>query len=241
MSEITTETKRPLYELRDNGEVHFNKKGKSQLLAKYSDNGILTFESFAIDQKHRVGISEAVIADPLTGELKGNAIKAYAIAGRPFDKKKPGEPLPPKRDKTLGDKTPEYVKWLFKWRPQAAYARYGVFLDSNGEPEIAHCSRLEQGLLKSNESGKPTKIMGDGKDALTENYLENENGILAMRQTCMTFLRKEVVGAVGDEEANDDDNEAEPVQGDDVDLEPIVETAGKPRGRGRAKTEDDEG
>jgi len=203
--ESTLETKKAQFELRDNGEVHHNKKGKSAVLAKYDDDtGVLTMEGFAIDQKYRTQIVRAVMEDAMTGELTGHAVKGYAIAGRPFDKIRKGEPLPPKKDKMLGDKTPAFVRWMFKWRPQAAYARYGVLLDSNGEPRTANCARLEQGLLLP-DTGKALKLFGDGKDALGSTYLEVEDGILATRQSCMTFTTKEVLGSDGDEETEDEE------------------------------------
>lgn len=202
----TDDTKRPTFELLENGEIRHNKKGNSTLLAKYDDKtGILTFETFAIDQKFRTQIQEAVNANPFTGELKGNVIRAYAIAGRPYDKVRPGEPPPPPRSKVLGRKTDAFVKWMFKWRPQMAFAEYKVFLDSTGEPIRAHCHRTEQGLLIPDTSGKPLQIKDDGKSALATTYIEDENAMLAGCATCMTFLRSEVVGASGDEDNNDDD------------------------------------
>lgn len=227
MSEDNPENKKPQFELRDNGEIHFNKKGKSQLLAKYDDEtGVLTFESFAVDQKYRTQICRAVMEDWVTGELTGNAVKAYAIHGRPVDKVRAGEPLPPKKDKMLGDKTPEFVKWLYRWRPQAFYARYGVFLDSNQEPMTAHCHRLEQGLLKPN-TGKALEIGDRASEALGRTYIEKEDGILALRQTCLTFTKKEIVGAEDDE--NGDDDQDEPIPGvgrkakaeDETETEPV--------------------
>lgn len=205
------ENKVPQFQLTDEGEVRYNRKGKSQLLAKYDeDTGILTFESFAIDQKYRTQICRAVMEDWVTGELSGFAVKAYAIAGRPIDKVRAGEPLPPKKNKMLGDKTPEFVKWIFKWRPQAAYARYGVFLDSNGEPQTAECVRVEQGLLKEPNGSKPTEIGERAMEALGRTVVEKDDGILALRATCMTFLKKEVLGF---EESNESEDDDEPVPG----------------------------
>lgn len=232
----------PEYQLRDNGEVHRNKKGKSQLLAKYDEEtGILTFESFSIDQKYRMQICRAVMENWESGELTGNPIKAYAIAGRPVDTIKPGEPPPPKKNKMLGDKTPEYVKWLKRWRPQAFYARYGVLLDSNGEPQIAECFRMEQGLLKP-AGAKPLEIGDRAQDALGQTITEKEDGILAMRATCLTFTKKEVVGYEDDEEQDED----EPIAGQaptpkkaDEDEEPEPVPGGRKGRKGKAN-EDDE-
>lgn len=198
------DVKRPQFELREDGEIHYNKKGRSTLLAKFdAETGILTFESFEVDYKYREQICRA-IRENIEGELTGHAIKAFRIVGRPVDKRRAGEPPAPKKDKMLGDKTPAYVRWLFKWRPQAAYARYGVFLDSNGDPVTAHCIRTEQGLIQA-DTGKALKVFGDGKDALSTSTLEMEDGILALRQTCMTFLKKEQVSAIAGEEDDDGD------------------------------------
>lgn len=244
MSEVQTDPtdiKRPQYELMENGEIRYNRKGKSTLLAKYDDEtGVLTFESFEIDRKYRVQICRAITEDT-AGELTGNAIRAYHINGRPFDKKRPGEPLPPKKNKMLGDKTPEFVRWMFKWRPQAAYAQYGVFLDSNGEPVTAPCFRSEQGLLQPDKTGKALKVFGDGKDALSQTVTESEEGILALRSTCMTFTRNERVDAIAGEEEEDDDTV--PLAGGDAGAE--AEGDGEPAAprarRGRPKSIDAEG
>lgn len=240
MSDQNNDDKRPQFELREDGEVHFNKKGKSQLLAKYDEeSGILTFETFAIDQKYRTQICRAVMEDAMTGELKGHAIKAYAIHGRPVDKQKNGEPPPPKKDKMLGDKTPEYVRWLYRWRPNAFYARYGVFLDSNGEPMIAHCFREEQGLLKAS-NGKALEIGDRALEALGRTHIEKEDGILAMRATCLTFTKNEVVGF----EDNGEDDDDEPLPGgggsrksdEPEEPEPIPQaTKSKPAAKSRAR------
>lgn len=221
------EDKKPQFELREDGEIHLNKKGKSTLLAKYDeDTGILTFETFAIDQKYRTQICRAVMEDWETGELKGNAIKAYAIHGRPVDQRQKGEPLPPKKDKMLGDKTPEFVKWLYRWRRQAFYARYGVHLDSNGEPQTAHFVRIEQGLLKP-QGAKPLEIGDRAVEALGQTVTEKDDWIIAERATCLTVTRKELAGS----EHSDEEDDAEPTAGggrartaqEDDDVEPTPE------------------
>lgn len=185
---------RPLFELLENGDiVKNNRKGKPALLAKYDEETkTLTFESDQMDFKYRSPILRAVAETP-DGEATGYAVARFAIKGREVDKLKPNEPPAPKINKMLGDKTPAFVKWLFKWRPQSAYARYGVLLDSNGEPRTANCYRAEQGLLEENETDRPTVIVGDGKDALSITITKSENGILARQRTCMTFTIDEIV------------------------------------------------
>lgn len=224
MSDLDTQ-KRPQFELREDGEIHLNRKGQSQLLAKYDEErGIVTFESFGIDQKYRTQICRAIMENWESGELTGNAIKAYAIAGRPVDNVRPGEPLPPKKDKMMGDKTDAYVKWLFKWRPQAAYARYGVFLDSNGEPITAPCVRTEQGLLAAPMGTQPTVVMGTGSEVLARKTIEVEDGIIAMRGTCMTFTKQEMAGGAGDE---DEDQEEPTLGARQTEEEPIPDDPGE--------------
>jgi hypothetical protein len=215
------------------GEVRHNKKGNSVLLAKYDyDSGLLTIESFETDKKFRTQICRAIMEDPMTGELTGRAVKGYAIAGRPIDRIKPGEPLPPKKSKQYGDKTPEFVRWLKRWRPQAFYARYGVLLDSNGEPRTAHCIRREQGLLEAQVGTEATVIMGDGKDALSRTVIEREDGILALRGTCETFTVQEQVGYAEDEGSEDDSEPTPSAAAEEPELA-TAEAAPAKRGPGR--------
>lgn len=233
------EVKKPQFELRDDGEVHFNKKGQSTLLAKYDhERGRLTFESFAIDQKYRSQIIRAVTEDAMTGEQTGRRIKGYAIVGRPKDVLKRNEPPQPRKSPVLGDKTPEFVRWMFKWRPQAAYARFGVLLDSNAEPKTAHCRRIERGLILP-DTGKNLE-MGDGKDVLGVTEIDKEEGILALRATCMTFLTTEIVKGEGQEEHFEDDEDLE-ASPDDAEAEDGAPAAKPKGGKGRAnKAKDDE-
>jgi hypothetical protein len=109
------------------------------------------------------------------------------------------------------------------------YATYGVFLDSNGEPTIAPCFRMEQGLLKP-AGTKPLEIGDRAQEALGQTIIDKEDGILAMRATCLTFTKNEVVGYEDDGENDDDDNTVPgAVPGgevEDVDMDP--EPAPKP-------------
>ena len=178
--------KKAEFELLDDGRVVQNVKGREVLLAMYEkETGTLTFESVAIDRKYRVAIQRAVTEDT-EGILSGNEIVCYAIKGRPEEKISQDEPLKPKADKMLGDKTPKVVEWFFKWRPQEAYARYGVQLDASGKPRKEHCRRVEINLRENTNS------------SLVEQYekvVEREEGIIAARQTHMTFTVDEIVGA----------------------------------------------
>lgn len=245
-------TKKPEFEYIEDAETEIcqivrNRKGNRLLLAKYNaESGLLTFESFEIDRKYRSQICRAVMEDPMSGELTGRAVKGYAIAGRPRDRRDPKEPLPPKKNKMLGDKTPEFVRWLYRWRRQAFYARYGVFLDSNGDPVTAPCFRIEQGLLREHDGVKPMEIKGDGKDALDRTLTESEDGILAMRATCLTFTRDEQVDKPDDGSDLDDDDGVEPLpEGEDAPEPAETEAADsdddeKPKRRRKKKDADEE-
>ena len=240
---MSEENKKPTYELRENGEIHFNKDGHSTLLAKYDhERGRLTFENFNYDQKYRFEVVAAVSQDPFTGRLTGRTVRSYAIAGRPLDKRQANEPPQPMKDTRFGDKTEAFVRWLARWRPQAFYARYGVFLDSNGDPTKAHCIRVEQGLLKP-PGNKPLEIGDRAQEALGQTVIEKEDGILAMRATCLTFLKEEQVGYTQSTDAGEED--MEPMIEDDGEAGTVVGTQAKTdkpkRGRvGAAADPDDE-
>lgn len=235
---MSDEQKKPKFELRDDGEVHLNSKGNSQLLAKYDpQTGILVFESFEIDQKYRTEITGAIIENPHTGELSGNRIRAYAIYGRPVDRARAGEPPPPKRDKMLGDKTPAYVRWLYKWRPQRFYARYGVFLDSNGEPTRAPCIRIEQGFLIA-AGAKPTEIGDRAMGAMGHQITETEDGMLAVRATVLTFTKGEVITEDGTAAGDDEQDDGEPLPEDSI---PEDEEREEPPKQPAAEPDDEDG
>lgn len=193
------DVKKPQFELTDEGNVVRNHKGKAILLATFMDESgdeegvdeynVITFESDAIDAKYRAQIIRCIV-ETTEGELTGNVIHSYRIKGRPVDERKKNEPPMPKFNKMLGDKDPARVKWYFKWRPQEAYVRYGVLLDKSEEPQTHLCARAEQGLVQP-DNGKPLKVFGNGQDALSTVVIVAEEGILARRATCMTFLLSE--------------------------------------------------
>jgi hypothetical protein len=178
-------TAKPAFELLDNGDVVQNKKGKATVLANYdSEVGHLEFASEQADSSFRAQITRAILEDS-DGVTTGNRIASYGIKGREADEIRKNEPAKPKASKMLGDKTPEVVEWYFKWRPQEAYARYGVKL-KNGEPITAHCKRKEQGLAENPATGLIEMI---------DKHIEEKKGIIATRATHMTFLKEEIVGA----------------------------------------------
>jgi hypothetical protein len=177
-------TAKPAFELLDNGDVVQNKKGKATVLANYdSEVGHLEFTSESADANFRPHVSRAILEDS-DGVTTGNRIASYGIKGREADEIRKNEPPKPKQN-WLGDKTPAIVEWYFKWRPQEAYARYGVKL-KNGVPVTAHCKRKEQGLGENETTGLVEMI---------DKPIEQKEGIIATRGTHMTFTKEEIVGA----------------------------------------------
>jgi len=191
----TTETQKPAYELTEDGEVIFTKKGKSTVLATYDEEtGHLEFADKRADSFYRAQIIRAITEDT-EGIQSPNKIKSMGIKGQKQDEPKDDAPDRPKASGLLGDKTPEVVEWYFRYRPQEAYVRYGVILDKSGEPVTAHCKRVEKRLGENPNTG-----LIEQQDVVTE----NEHGILATRQTHKTFLKTEVVGAQAGEAEEDE-------------------------------------
>lgn len=197
MSEQTQQ--RASFELLDNGEVVENSKGGRKIvLATYDKaDGFCEFVSVTFDKKFREQVTRA-ITENVSGEKSNNAISEYGIKGRERDKPKPNEPACPKPQRLLGDKTPEIVSWYFKWRPQAAYVRYGVELDQNENPIEVHGRRDE---LRYKENPKT----GGVEETLVTT--EKEVAYLARRSTHMTFLASEVVGGTQDAPSIDPDGQ----------------------------------
>jgi hypothetical protein len=156
--------------------------------------GHLEFASEQADANFRSQITRAILEDS-EGVTTGNRIASYGIKGREADEIRKNEPEMPKMSRRLGDKTPEVVEWYFKWRPQQAYARYGVKL-KNGQPVTAHCKRKEQGFAENPLTGLVEMV---------DKHIEEKNGIIATRATHMTFLKEEIVGATSSDV--DSDNE----------------------------------
>jgi len=187
-------TAKPAFELLDNGDVVQNKKGKATVLANYdSEAGYLEFVSESADANFRPHVTRAILEDS-DGVTTGNRIASYGIKGREADEIRKNEPPKPKQN-WLGDKTPEIVEWYFKWRPQEAYARYGVKL-KNGVPVTAHCKRKEQNFAENPLTGLVEMV---------DKHIEEKNGIIATRATHMTFLKENIVGAISSDV--DGDNE----------------------------------
>ena len=184
------------YEMKDDGTVVHNVKGKAIKLAEYDhDTGHLEFESRAIDEKYRVQIQRAVTED-VEGIESGHKIESYSIKGFGRDDIKPNEPAKPKATKLLGDKTPAVVDWYFRWRPLEAYVRYGVRLDKDKNPVTAHCRRAETRIEVKEATGQVGQY---------EVVTEAKEGMIATRGTHRTFLKNEVVGSEQDDEADSEE------------------------------------
>lgn len=189
-----TDLKKPDFELTEEGEVVMNKKGKATVLATYdSESGHLEFVSEKADRDFRPQVQRAIMED-VDGVATQNKIKSYGIKGHERDEPSLKEPPKPKASKLLGDKTPAVVEWYLRWRPQEAIARYGIELDANGEPRRAHCMRKEKRIEESANTGQVGQV---------EHIVEREDGIIATRQTHLTFLRSEIVGAEAEGEAEE--------------------------------------
>lgn len=174
---------RPEFEMIESGDIVQNKKGKQTVVATF-DDGHLEFASEQFDKKYREQVQRCVEQDT-EGVVTGKRVESYGIKGRERDEISPKEPPRPNADRNLGDKTPAVVKWFFKWRPQEAYVRYRVELDSEGSPVIAHCRRSETRIGENPKDGTVQQ-----KEVITE----SETGIIALRATELTFLRAEIVG-----------------------------------------------
>ena len=184
---MSEDTKKPTYELLEDGKVMLNhKNGKATHIASYNpETAELEFETDMYEKLHRTKVVSAIGEDPETHLQNANKVKHFTIKGRPKDVIKPNEPKKPLGTKAMGDKTPAVVDWFFKWRPQAAYVRYGVSLDRSGNPIIVHGYREDQGFVTDPRTGLIS---------LEKIVTEKVDGFLATRGTHLTFTKAEVVG-----------------------------------------------
>lgn len=186
------------FELLENGDVCQNHKGRQIVLAHFDSNdGFCEFQNAMFDRKFREQVTRAITED-VSGDKTNNVITEYGIKDRPRDTVKVNEPACPKPERLLGDKTPSIVQWYFKWRPQAAYVRYGVELDKDGSPIVVHGRRDELRYKENPKTGGVEEILVT---------TEKEDGFLARRATHITFLANEVVGAVKEAPSIESDGE----------------------------------
>src|SRR5512136_2701332 len=98
-------------------------------------------------------------------------VKSIILAG---DKTDPVKDIPPPPKKTMrdGDKTPAYVEWLKKYKPNEYKARYGII----GEGKV-----MKEKIV-TDEEGKPKKVavavdalLAERKIHLTEKPEANQN------------------------------------------------------------------
>jgi hypothetical protein len=184
---MSDDTKRPV-ELLDSGDVVQNKKGKQTHLAKFEvETGALEFDSDEISQKYREEIISAIQDDEEKTGSSGLFVKSYSIKGREKVSPSPKAPPCPTPKSVLGDKDPAVVKWYFKYDLPQAIIRYRVHTDKNGDPITSQVRRVTKVPREDPATGAI-----DFEHAKVE---ETDEGIIADRATCLTFLPTDIVGA----------------------------------------------
>lgn len=199
-------------------------EGTKTLIANYDrKTGRLEFINREYSAKHMRKVTAAIGTIDKGMKSSGLSINSMGIKGEKADAPVGKVPVKPKRDPQFGDQTPALVKWYFDYYPQEAYLRYGVFLDTDGNPirrtvrrkttEIVDDRSGEYGIHDPESKGEKagTKTWENGP-ILKRAYLDTlDNQIVARRATCMTYAPVEVVGGFeqGDEEQAQDGQEQE--------------------------------
>lgn len=106
------------YKLADNGDITRTDKDSTITVAKYeAESGIL-----------RLVKEWPKFRGPVVRYLndEGKEVKHVLMEGDKLDVPKENEPPAPKKTIEAGDKTPAYVEWLKKYRPNEYKAQYGI-------------------------------------------------------------------------------------------------------------------
>lgn len=216
---MPAETKTSVITFQKNGDLTFEHEGADVVVAHFdSETGHLEYEKAQPNQKLQRQVTAAIGTIEQGMKPSGLVIKSMGVKGQKIDKFAGKIPPKPKRDKMFGDQTPAIVEWYFKYYPQEAYIRYGVFLDQNGEPqrrtvkrkmtEIVDDRSGDIGLERQND-GKGVQVGAkkweNGPIGQVASIEQLDNQIVARRGTHMTFTPKEVVG--GFAYSGDDDGE----------------------------------
>ena len=201
------------FEITEDGTIVRNYKGKKTVLGHYDEETKhLEFATNEASIKYRSQILTAIGTDNEGTQTSGRTVRTMGIKGEKRDEPKGNVPPRPKMDPNLGDATPAFVEWLFKYYPKDAYVRYGVKLDKDGEPvrksvrrklvEIVDNRDSDDDNLEEIKVGSKSWIKGpitQGARVIAE-----DNAIIASRATHMTFLPNEatdyVQGVEGDED-----------------------------------------
>jgi hypothetical protein len=215
MSETQEVTIAPVI-FKKNGDLVQDVDGAKAIVAHYDQKtGHLEFTSIEASRKLIRQITAAIGTVNKGTQSSGLVIKTMGVKGQPRDNPKGNVPPKPRRNAQFGDQTPELVEWYFKYYPQEAYIRYGVFLDASGEPVRKRVKRKITELVDDRSGEHGLENQNDGKGAqvgpkkwengpigqvVTQDVLDNQ--IIARRATHMTFAPQEVVGGfdTGDEE-----------------------------------------
>jgi len=201
------------FELTDDGKIVRNYKGKQTVLGHYDEETKhLEFENKETSIKYRSQILTVIGADGEGTHSSGRVIRTMSVKGEKKDEPKGNIPPRPKMDPNLGDATPAFVEWLFKYYPKDAYIRYGVKLDSNGEPiRTAVRRKLIEIIDNRNSDDDNLEEIKVGAKSWTKGpitqgarIISQPDGMIASRATHLTFLAEEATnyapGVEGDED-----------------------------------------
>lgn len=210
MTQTTQQTvAAPKFALEDDGTiVHNQKNGKRIILGSYDEETKrLEFESKEVSIKYRAQILNLIGTSADGTTPSDRAVRSMGIKGEVAEETE-GLPPRPKMDKNFGDATPAVVEWYFQYKPKEAYVRYGVRLDSEGNPVRGNCVRKttqlvdKTGLDDSQLQEVKTSMHSSEKGPITEEkYMEQHNNVMiASRATHMTFLKEDQVGYDGSDD-----------------------------------------
>lgn len=209
MSETDTST--PKFSFKKNGDIVQNFEGTKTVVAHYDvATGHLEYATREASTKLVNIITQAVGTINKGTTPSGRVIKTVGVKGVKRDTPT-NVPPKPRRNPQYGDNTPELVEWYFQYYPQEAYIRYGVYLDTNGNPIRKDVARAVKELIDDRDGmdgySEQSRKVGHNKwekGPIGERttIIREKNAIIAKRGTHMTFIPNEVVGGfdLGDED-----------------------------------------
>lgn len=194
---------------KKNGDLLQEADGAAVKVAHFDrKTGFLEFENGPPSTKLLRQVTAAIGTVEKGMKPSGLVIECIGIKGQEMDKPVGKVPPKPKRDKNFGDQTPKLVEWYFEYYPKEAYIRYGVFLDTEGQPIRRKVKRKTTEIvddrsgdlgIESHNGGKGVQVgpkkWQNGPVAQMVNQETMDDQIIARRATHMTYAPSEVVGA----------------------------------------------
>lgn len=203
--------------MKSSGDLVIRVDGKESVIAHYTkETGVLEFTTKQNSVTYGQACATRIGTTSNGTQVSGNVIRSIRIRGEEVPKPTSKRPkMGPE-----GDAAEDIVQWYLDNDMPQAIVRYGIYVDSKGNPVRKHVKRLVKNTVDNrNLVDEDIQQVREGPKSVTKapvnieaEWVEEKNAIIARRATRLTFTPSEVVGGW----QPDDDFESAEVGGEDA-------------------------